>query len=657
MLKNFLQKWLHIPHREDNVFSIVFFIAFIVPLLFIPIFPEGYETVKYSALLVLTGIGTIVLISRKQVFVHKPTLVFIAALLVLNVLSATYSLDVINSVIGLYGRYTGSVFFMVSWAMLLLLVWNAVGRDESRRLTLLRVLVFDALLVSILGITQYFDIAYYGGVDRGVRPIIPSFIGNQNFYAMFLVAVFPAIIVLWNQAKARTAQYYYAVTAVTSLWALILSGSRGSMVGFAVMGAVFLFVVLLRRYPKQLWIGAIGSFALAGALYAGFFALTRSDYVNGVSSNAQYTEQTRYVIWGDSLRLIAQSPWVGTGSGNFFIAFERLGNVALSGNERFDDAHNLVLHLAVTLGLPGLAVFLIITGLAAALAWRESGQLKLSAVWVIAALAGVLAAASFNPVSIPIWMVLGFGIAFGSSYLSVQREINFPYRTTGFLLGGAVLLFGTCFIISETLGVYGLRAYRQHDNSKAEQYFKPAVLFNPFNTTAQIYLAGSRINQNKDLKQRAIDIDKILSQHPRSSGTCKAAADLTYKLYFGSGDEYYKQRMNELYEKSIELEPNSSNLYGSAAYAFYKTGQPDKAMEYLDRQLALPDNKDYPYSWILRSKIYLERGQKDQGLLALETAYSKMTGQILLKYFLKEIRESGDVSKLNFPVAFPEVDI
>lgn len=656
MINRLIPEWLHLPHREDNIFSIVFLIFLAVPLVFIPILPEGYETVKYAFLVFLTGVGTLVLLSRKQIQSNKSVLGLLILLWLLHLVSTIFSLDILNSVVGLYGRYTGSLYFITSWVLLIILIWNAVKQDETRRMTLLRVLVFDSLAVSVLGILQYFDFAYYGGVNPGIRSIIPSFIGNQNFFGMFLVGVLPAIVLLGAQAKGKVAQYYYILVGVISLWALILSGSRGALLGFGAMSLVLLFTLIFRKFPKKAWIGVMGMIVTAGLFYGAFFALTRSNSVEGVAA-AQQTTQTRYIIWADSLKVIAQSPVVGTGSGNFFIAFEKLRDITLAGSERFDDAHNLFLNIAATTGLPALAVFLVIIGLSFLLAWRESEYFKSSSVWVIAAAVGVLVAACFNPVSISIWLIIALIIAFASSNSSVTRGLKTYWKIILGITSVVIIIFSTCFLTSDILSVYGLRAYRKHNDALAEKYYKPAVLLNPFNTSAIVHLTSARINLKTDLDQRINDIEAIVDQHPNSAGNYRTAGDLTYRLYVVTKEEAIKVRMNELYEKAIELEPGSTELYSSAAYAFYKTNQSDKAMEFLDRQQSKSDSREYPYLWILRSAIYFERGQQKETIDSFERAYRLMTDQVVFKYFLRDLRSTTDMKTLRFPVTFPDIDV
>lgn len=657
MFQNFPPAWLHIPNREDNLFSLVFAIVLSVPITFVLFFPEGFETVKYPLFIFLVGLGGLILAFRKQLYFEKKILVLLGLFWLLNLLSAIFALDQINSFIGLYGRYTGSVFFVTGWVLFILLLLNAVKHEEPRRMTLLRVLVFNALIVAVYGLAQYFDFGYYAGLERPVRPIIPSTIGNQNFYAMFLATAVPAVILLWHYAQSKWASLYYFVTVVLIVWSLVMSGSRGGVLGLAVTSVIFMFLAIFRKYPKFLWRGMLGVLILAGVFYVAFFAGTRSDSSAGVSANAQYTTQTRYIIWSDSVKIVDEFPLLGTGSGNFFIAFEGLGNIALSGNERFDDAHNFALNIAVTNGIPALLTFLIILGITALFSWRETKFQRASALWVISALTGLVVAMSFNPVSISIWMVLALLVAFAFSYSTIKRDLNLSYKFV--LLGPSVIImiFALLFISSETLAVYGKRAYKEASFAKSERLLSVASKLNPYNTSAIVHLVGSKIRLGHPEETIENGISKILAQHPKSSGIYKTSADLNYMLYRNTQNPEHKNRVFEIYDQAIMLEPNFAVLYGSAAYAAYKLEEPELAMSYLNKQLSLPDNDLYPYSWILRGKLMQEAGKKEETIHAIEKAYSQMKDQTVIKVFLEEARATDDITKLKFPVYLPDVEI
>lgn len=659
MFNNFPPTWLRLPHREDTLFSIVFLFCLVVPVAFTTFFVEGFETVKFPLFLFLIGVGILLAIRRKTFFYGTGALVLLGLFWLVNLISTNYSLDVINSVIGLYGRYPGSLIFITGWVLLVPLLWNATRNDESRRLTLLRVILFQGLAISVLGILQQFNIGYYGGVTEQIRPIIPSFIGNQNFYAMYLLGTVAAAGVLWQQAQGKAASYYYLISGAIAIFAIVLSGSRGGMLGLAVTCGVYLAVALWRKYPRSQVAVMAGAIILSGLLYAGFHTSLRADTLGGTVVAAEYTTQSRYIIWSDSLKLISEHPWVGTGHGNFLTAFQSLANTALAGNERFDDAHNIFLHLAVTIGLPGLALFCLLIGFAFYQGWEQTKNQELSSLWAISAMAGALVAACFNPVSLSTWVLLAIAIAFCFGQHRVERVIPKRAKIILGFVAGLLIIVAVCFIASEIFSVIGKRAYLANDNEKTKQDMILATTLNPTNSSASVYLIGSKINLKEDSDEIDKNIQSLVEQHPRAAGLHKTSADLYHRLYKSTSDQQYRDRMNESLEKAAALEPNSAPIYGAAAYLQYKSGQTDLAMQTLNKLLSLPRNEQYPYSWLLRAEIYLNKGDKEQAIYALEKAYGQMSGQLLIKKFLEEVKrnDGSNLQNLHVPVYFPEIDI
>lgn len=76
-----------------------------------------------------------------------------------------------------------------------------------------------------------------------------------------------------------------------------------------------------------------------------------------------------------SYDLIIQRPWFGHGTGSFATEYTKTGGPQLSANEcNLGDPHNSYLHLAVQIGLVGLAVFLLWL----ACQWRDSLRMSLA---------------------------------------------------------------------------------------------------------------------------------------------------------------------------------------------------------------------------------------------------------------------------------------
>jgi O-antigen ligase len=652
------RKLLRLPHRDDPRYGVVFLITLAVPLIFIPTLFEGYETVKFPLLLVLTGAGWLLLMWRRRTIqVDRVVLFSSLALIVWFAVATIFSIDPVNSLVGLYTRYTSSLLFCVCWVLFMILASSVLRGEEDRTNTLLRVLVFDAVAIAIFGIFQYFDLIYYSGVNAAPRPIIPSFIGNQNFSAMFLVGVVPAIAVLFTKVTDIRSKALYAASGAVIIWAIVLSGSRGALVGLVVELVVMLGLALWQRYQKSYLLLTLAGLAVTVLLFTGFFALTRAGNLSGSLKASDLTIQTRFLVWSDSIDMIKRLPVVGSGPANFFIAFKQIGNTALSGNERFDDAHNLFLNIGTAVGIPGLIIFLFLLGYVLYRSWSSIKQRSGLALFSLAALLGFLAAACFNPVSVPNWLILGLLIVFGTEATAKKITLHRLWQVSGIVVAVVLMVISVLFMSSEVLTNYGTKDYRHEEYHSSLQLLNIARLLNPTNTTARTFWLGSRIRQGQNPEVIDADIQKLVRLHQRSSGIYKSASDLYYILYRTTQEEHYRDVMSDMLEKAASREPDFGSLYGSIAYTYYKAGLPERAQSYLHRQLSLPDSEQYIYSWILLSKIYQEQGRKEQSIFALTKAFRNSPETLVVKGLLEQLKTTPDITKVNFPVFFPEIDI
>jgi O-antigen ligase len=151
---------------------------------------------------------------------------------------------------------------------------------------------------------------------------------------------------------------------VAMLFGVVLSGSRTGLVGVAALVAWGLFDRRLSRRSRGLLLASpmicLGSWMLLGWLSS----LLNTGALGAAARLGQSQDYSsgRWSIWRDTLTLIAQNPWLGVGFGEFNFAWT-LTPFADRNPQFFDHTHNLLLHLAVELGIP---LALLVTGL---LAW------------------------------------------------------------------------------------------------------------------------------------------------------------------------------------------------------------------------------------------------------------------------------------------------
>jgi O-antigen ligase len=226
---------------------------------------------------------------------------------------------------------------------------RVLARDERTLLRLALWLVAGGLVVAVWGLATWLLGA--GVVVDGVRRLVgPHF--SPNHTALYLERTFFVALGLALAAPRRRRLWALALCGVV-LVALLLTGSRGALLGLGA-GAAVMTLLALRRRPALgrwlrlrraplLWIGAAAGVALALLVSALWERLL----------NWQ-TVLLRGELWRAALALWQAHPWVGVGPGGFFWrypAFLPPGPV-IEANQLHP--HNLWLELATTWGVLGL---------------------------------------------------------------------------------------------------------------------------------------------------------------------------------------------------------------------------------------------------------------------------------------------------------------
>lgn len=149
--------------------------------------------------------------------------------------------------------------------------------------------------------------------------------------------------------------------SVVSLVALGLALSRGAYIG-AALGAV-VFVVLLpqaRHLLKVLALPMVGLLGVLVALAPYVPALTlMGDRLLSVTDATANPYDARPLIWAEAFRQIALHPLTGSGAGNYPVVALRALSPA-----RFvhaEHAHNVLLTVAAEVGLPAVAVMILLS--------------------------------------------------------------------------------------------------------------------------------------------------------------------------------------------------------------------------------------------------------------------------------------------------------
>ena len=240
---------------------------------------------------------------------------------------------------------------------------------------------------------------------------------DPNILAMALVAALALSVALAARPGARAAgRGLAAVAGLACLTALLLTGSRGGLVGLA---AMLVCGVALAGRGRRVAAGLLAACVLAGAaVYVLQLApaATRERIVHPSGGSG------RADLWRVGLRVVAHHPLLGVGAGNFpgSTVHELLAPGAITRSQYIVDtpkvAHNVYLEVQAELGVPGLAMFLALIAFSLACcrsAWRRCAASAdtggdVLARGVAVAISAMLAAEVFvsQEFNKPLWLLL-----------------------------------------------------------------------------------------------------------------------------------------------------------------------------------------------------------------------------------------------------------
>ena len=317
--------------------------------------------------------------------------------------------------------------------------------------------VVAAAISALLGLIQY------SGHSDALSPWVSltnagEAYGNlrqRNQFATLLNIGWAAV--LWWQVEGvqrhasrfHSPQLRTAAAGVVCLLAALLAwgaAASGSRTGF--FQWVFLCIAsvgwqrhaqgaLLRPWRLALW--ALLIYAVASALLPWWAGTDGHPLIWERLRTGEASCSSRMILWTNVGELIAQKPWLGWGPGE--LAYAHLSHLYAGPRfcEILDNAHNLPLHIAVTLGLP--AALLFCGAVAAAVVkfrpWREADADR-QLTWSVLAVVGLHSLLEYPLWYSPFQLALALALLIGCG----------PERRTRWLGAGLThVLAGGAFVL------------------------------------------------------------------------------------------------------------------------------------------------------------------------------------------------------------------
>lgn len=229
---------------------------------------------------------------------------------------------------------------------------------------------FHMSLVLALGVALY-GLGQYTGVIQGSTSggRIDSSLGNPAYMAVYMLFHIFMLFWLFVRSNITVHKITYGVVAVILAYVLLLTGTRGTFLGFVGGSAVMVAYIALfgRAYPELRKV-AIGACVAVVILATGFFVVKDSEFVQNQSSLARIANislekdlVTRGTIWKMALEGVKERPLLGWGQGNFNYVFNKQYDSSLYGGEAwFDRTHSIIFDWLIAGGILGFLSYLSI---------------------------------------------------------------------------------------------------------------------------------------------------------------------------------------------------------------------------------------------------------------------------------------------------------
>lgn len=358
-----------------GIIKFLIYCTFFVPLLVLPtsfIFPFIVPKILLFRALVTLMIGgyILLLIINWQEFKPRFSLLnlALAVFLVSFAISTFAGVDPYHSFWDNHERMLGlfTIFHYVAYY----LICSSVFKNWTEWNKALKVFLSAGSFVMFVGILQHFKDGILLNSDSSR---VASTLGNSIYvggYGLFLIFV---AFLLFIKEKNKIWKWLEVVAGVLGLVGMVLSGTRGSMLGLvAGMGvAIISYIIVLRDFPKTRKI--LMGVAVAGvAIISLLYVFRQTSFVQSIpavnrtinTSFSSLKNSPRWIAWGVAVASWKERPIFGWGPNNFFYAFNKhYQSRSLEfgyGETWFDNAHNIIMNTLAVQGAVGLLSYLFI---------------------------------------------------------------------------------------------------------------------------------------------------------------------------------------------------------------------------------------------------------------------------------------------------------
>ena len=327
----------------------------------LPLLPLIYVALRWVVFAVLGLFALIICIAnvnQRDLTLNGPAILVFLFLFVAG-FSTVFSSYQAEVWFGTAGYMTGFLSH-IGFVALFLLAMKTASKQNGVVERVITLWLFSAGLIALIGLMQYFGLNLLPVGERGMFEPTTSYstIFNTNDLGNYLALAFPFAAHRFLLSFSKTSM----LLLVLIYGATLTSLTRGAWLGIFVGGLVLFYL-----YPKkQYLVTLLITLLLVTGVLLPFNDWTLYHRVNTFSRETEKALEgdpeagsSRFLLWQEGAKALPQSLLIGTGPDTFYYVSPDVFDEHFRSPRVPRKAHNLFLEYAVTIGIPGLLIFLL----------------------------------------------------------------------------------------------------------------------------------------------------------------------------------------------------------------------------------------------------------------------------------------------------------
>lgn len=395
---------------EKLMFALIVGAVVLLPLVFLPLFSEFYDTTKLIVLVTLTLAAVFLwslswVVRGKVLITRTPLDIPLLLVALVIVLSAILSQTQYVAIFGAVPRFYGSAVSILAYILLYFVAVSHI-KNSAQVINMMYAFIASSTIVAVLTLLSYFNLFLPLPFAR-FQGFTPT--GSPFASAGLLIMVLP--IFLYSLVRERKFLPDNVAVALATLFVLVatlvgrnLSGGLGVLLSPAYLGLAFVYLVVyltVKKDTKEFRKGALLLFLpVIVSVVVGVISFLpmggKWNFIKNQDTTYPREVQLPFITsWNVAASSMIRTPFLGTGPATFLYNFTAFKPAEFNNspfwNYRFDSGYNEFLTVLSTQGILGVLAVLFFAAVAISYATRSLGsENTITAAVSLSALVAVL---------------------------------------------------------------------------------------------------------------------------------------------------------------------------------------------------------------------------------------------------------------------------